>query len=86
MLLTVASTAPPTSRPVCVDDQWQCADGLCINATLRCDRKYHCRDGTDEFDCSGKWSFTSSEASFNSKTAVLKFIMDRAMSVGLVRS
>ena len=51
MLLTVASTAPPTAPPICGDGQWQCGDGICINATLRCDRKYHCRDGTDEFDC-----------------------------------
>ena len=63
MLLTVASTAPTTPRSTahlrCGDGQWQCADGNCINATLRCDRKYHCRDGTDEFDC-GKFDFMGS--------------------------
>ncbi|KAK2193775.1 hypothetical protein NP493_5g02050 [Ridgeia piscesae] len=49
---TPPPTAPPTTpAPVCGDGQWQCGDGSCINATLRCDRKYHCRDGTDEFDC-----------------------------------
>ena len=35
----------------CSGDEFRCDNGQCINATLRCDRKYHCRDGTDEFHC-----------------------------------
>ena len=40
--------------PGCKPDEFKCGDGQCISASLRCDREYHCRDGTDEFNC-GKW-------------------------------
>jgi len=43
----VRVTAPAN----CSGDEFRCDNGQCINATLRCDRKYHCRDGTDEFHC-----------------------------------
>ena len=41
----------PSMPHMCEADEFQCADGQCIKSTLRCDRKYHCRDGTDEFNC-----------------------------------
>ena len=46
----VATTPEP--RP-CTDTEWQCGNRECIDRSLRCDRKYHCADGTDEFDCGG---------------------------------
>ena len=57
---TVEETEPPTTPPTtttpapligCGEGQWQCKSGQCIEASLRCDRKYHCQDGTDEYDC-----------------------------------
>jgi len=47
------SLAPPTeppSRP-CESREFRCGDGTCIDALLRCDRRYDCQDGTDEFEC-----------------------------------
>jgi len=35
----------------CSSTEFQCDDGTCIDSALRCDRQYHCPDGTDEFDC-----------------------------------
>ena len=35
----------------CGHDEFQCDSGECISSTLRCDRKYDCQDGTDEFNC-----------------------------------
>ena len=40
-----------TAPANCSGDEFRCDNGQCINATLRCDRKYHCDDGTDEFHC-----------------------------------
>ena len=46
-------TAAPT-RPApreCTADEFRCDDGTCIEQRHRCDREYHCPDGTDEFHC-----------------------------------
>ena len=32
----------------CDDNQFQCLNGQCVNASLTCDFKYDCRDGSDE--------------------------------------
>lgn len=42
-----AAVVPPRCRA----DEFQCGDGQCIRASQRCDRNYHCQDGTDELDC-----------------------------------
>ena len=42
----------PAPEP-CTEFEWQCRNGDCIDRSLRCDRKYDSRDGTDEFDCGG---------------------------------
>lgn len=44
-------------RPAeCSSSEFQCEDKLqCIPESQRCDRQYHCRDGSDEFDCSSEF-------------------------------
>jgi len=42
-------TFPPTEQ--CNEIEFRCEDGTCIPSRLVCDRKYDCRDGTDEFNC-----------------------------------
>ena len=42
----------------CRSDQWTCGNGECIDQAQRCDRQYHCADGTDEFDC-GEYLYLS---------------------------
>lgn len=32
-------------------DWFQCADGACLDAALRCDNYYDCRDFSDEQNC-----------------------------------
>lgn len=40
-----------TPRAACSSAEFTCVSGECIGLTHRCDREYHCRDGSDEFDC-----------------------------------
>ena len=56
--ITTSSPLPPCpavvttpAPPECQPSEWRCTSGECIQASERCDRKYDCRDGTDEFNC-----------------------------------
>ena len=35
----------------CAAHEFQCRSGECISPSARCDRKYDCRDGSDEQNC-----------------------------------
>lgn len=39
------------SLNACAVKDFNCADGSCINITLRCDARSDCNDGSDEFGC-----------------------------------
>jgi len=46
------SAAPTRPAPrECTAEEFRCDDGTCIEQRHRCDREYHCPDGTDEFHC-----------------------------------
>lgn len=53
----------PSPSGDCTDEQFQCGNGQCIDRSLRCDRKYDCQDGTDEFTC-GKYKIKLNITSF----------------------
>ena len=38
----------------CVADEFQCADGSCIEASFECDGYEDCDDASDELSCSGE--------------------------------
>ena len=41
-------------RPIlnrCHEDEFTCADGICIPSDQRCDMVQHCEDYTDELEC-----------------------------------
>ena len=35
----------------CGTGQFRCEDGQCVDAALRCDGRFDCRDDSDEFNC-----------------------------------
>ena len=35
----------------CTWDQFRCDNGQCIQVFLKCDRLWHCKDGSDERNC-----------------------------------
>lgn len=37
----------------CKTDEFRCDNGQCIAASQRCDSTSHCKDGSDEWNCSG---------------------------------
>ena len=37
--------------PKCNTDEFQCANGQCINSAKRCDLMFDCVDKTDELNC-----------------------------------
>ena len=47
---TEESTATPTEKTLCKDDQFTCPE-RCISASWRCDGESDCLDGYDEKDC-----------------------------------
>jgi len=45
-------TGGPVQPGQCSASQFMCEEGTCIEAILRCDQRFDCPDGSDEFDCS----------------------------------
>ena len=46
--------SPKTRRTRCLDGQWQCMSGQCIDGSRVCDTSADCVDGTDENRCTAK--------------------------------
>lgn len=42
-------------RYECKEDQFMCANFVCINQALRCDHNSDCTDDSDEKDCPGTY-------------------------------
>lgn len=61
----------------CPDTDFQCVDGSCIKAVLRCDGVAHCRDGSDEDISHGTLSFRARIILI--KHVNVKFISARGM-------
>ena len=52
--LHISFLSPPNlaSPQRCQPNQFECKNGQCIDASKKCDRRYHCSDGSDEQNCS----------------------------------
>jgi Low-density lipoprotein receptor domain class A len=44
-----ADAEVPTGQ--CKLEEFACSSGECIDIAQRCDHKYQCDDGSDEFEC-----------------------------------
>ena len=70
--------------PQCKDDEFQCRNGQCIEASQQCDITPDCVDGSDEelcskYDCfvllsTSSFSFPSYSSSFSSSSSPFSFI------------
>lgn len=40
----------------CRQDEWSCNSGQCIDKKLKCNNKIDCKDRSDEYFCSGRFS------------------------------
>ena len=49
LVILESPTRPPPEA--CGLNEYTCDDGQCIDEELKCDRKYDCGDGSDEFHC-----------------------------------
>jgi hypothetical protein len=59
-LLALAKTA----ESQCRGDQFSCNDGQCIQVQQRCDGRPDCRNGQDEYNCTGLPSSSCAENEF----------------------